>query len=101
MAATGRPEIYFSGGLGYDLCVRSGPTACRQHAMQASPIIRQRPMRLWTDCVARLSGLRDHRQRFILRGLGGLFVLALAATTAKAQYRFDSWTTDNGLPQAS
>src|SRR5437868_3752674 len=25
----------------------------------------------------------------------------VAATTAQAQYRFDSWTTDNGLPQNS
>src|SRR6185503_16848091 len=30
-----------------------------------------------------------------------LSLIWLPATTASAQYRFDSWTTDNGLPQNS
>lgn len=37
------------------------------------------------------------------RFLSGLVIclLSIVATTAQAQFRFDSWTTDNGLPQAS
>src|SRR6187549_2531591 len=30
-----------------------------------------------------------------------LVILLLSAKNAAAQFRFDSWTTDNGLPQAS
>jgi ligand-binding sensor domain-containing protein len=30
-----------------------------------------------------------------------LLVLNLCITTARAQYRFDHWTADNGLPQNS
>jgi hypothetical protein len=33
--------------------------------------------------------------------LAALFVLWLSTTTAHAQYRFDHWTADNGLPQNS
>src|SRR5262249_36542698 len=46
----------------------------------------------------------DHRSmnwslnRFLLSSLCCAWLFALAAT-ARAQYRFDHWTTDNGLPQ--
>ena len=30
-----------------------------------------------------------------------MLILLLCAARASAQYRFDSWTTDNGLPQNS
>ena len=33
--------------------------------------------------------------------LSALFTLGLCTTTARAQYRFDHWTADNGLPQNS
>src|SRR4051812_4684136 len=33
--------------------------------------------------------------------LSALLVLNLCTTTARAQYRFDHWTADNGLPQNS
>ncbi len=36
-----------------------------------------------------------------LAGLSVLLALTFGATTARAQYRFDHWTTDNGLPQNS
>ena len=34
----------------------------------------------------------------VRRSLGALFALALAASQALAEYRFDVWTTDSGLP---
>ena len=36
-----------------------------------------------------------------LKRLGALLILCLGAQPARAQYRFDHWTTDNGLPQNS
>src|ERR1041384_1849802 len=33
--------------------------------------------------------------------LCALLALSLCPTTARAQYRFDHWTADNGLPQNS
>ena len=42
------------------------------------------------------SRLRYMRQPLIVGGL-----LILCAFSAQAQYRFDNWTTDNGLPQNS
>src|SRR5687768_7080572 len=33
--------------------------------------------------------------------LWALLALSLSTTTAHAQYRFDHWTADNGLPQNS
>src|SRR5215469_3333087 len=36
-----------------------------------------------------------------LRLFSTLFLCLFASTAAHAQYRFDSWTTDNGLPQNS
>jgi ligand-binding sensor domain-containing protein len=39
-------------------------------------------------------------RRFIIPSfIACLIVLALSATRVQADYRFDSWTTDNGLPQ--
>lgn len=39
---------------------------------------------------------------FVAARLSALSLLALIGLpTAAAQYRFDSWTTDNGLPQNS
>src|SRR5882724_9745448 len=39
-------------------------------------------------------------RRFIfLPASAALLILTLSAGSTPAQYRFDSWTTDNGLPQ--
>ncbi len=44
----------------------------------------------------------QHDFSFLNRLFGGLWLAALlSATPAWAQYRFDSWTTENGLPQNS
>jgi signal transduction histidine kinase/ligand-binding sensor domain-containing protein len=47
----------------------------------------------WMNCLR-------HRQIFQAL-LGSLAFICFASTGALAQYRFDSWTTDNGLPQNS
>src|SRR4051812_23291802 len=39
--------------------------------------------------------------RQILTTITFMVVCLIAATAAQAQYRFDVWTTDNGLPQNS
>ena len=46
--------------------------------------------------------MQNSTSRTVLRGLASLTVLlslGLWVTPAHAQYRFDYWTTDNGLPQ--
>src|SRR5688500_13615285 len=35
----------------------------------------------------------------IFRFLPGIFICLVLAAPVKTQFRFDSWTTDNGLPQ--
>jgi hypothetical protein len=48
--------------------------------------------------------LPDFRQRARLRHSSlfcSILLSLISASTASAQYRFDSWTTDNGLPQNS
>lgn len=47
-----------------------------------------------------IKGGKQNRVGFIFASLS-ISILLLAASTAFAQYRFDNWTTENGLPQNS
>ena len=51
--------------------------------------------------VSMLRAAIHARKGFVRFYLCGLFVVCCQDSTVLAQYRFDSWTTDNGLPQNS
>src|SRR6185503_8180926 len=51
--------------------------------------------------MARLPALVSMSVVARLSALSLLSLIWLSTATAMAQYRFDSWTTDNGLPQNS
>lgn len=53
------------------------------------------------NCFASGNNTLYTTRHWLLRISAGLFVSLFPFYSVSAQYRFDSWTTDNGLPQAS